>query len=293
MRWSLLLPFVMTMAQSDPLDLVLRQRQSDPSDGTLRPVTRQENWEAERTAVIVCDMWDLHHCRNAVLRLREMAPRANDFISACREAGALVIHAPSDCMEFYRGHPARQRALDVPRSDSLPGKIGEWCHIIPSEEGRLYPLDQSDGGEDDNPVDHAAWARHLTRLGRDPRAPWKRQYDVIDIRAEDAISDKGEEIWSLMEHHGIDNVILLGVHTNMCVLGRPFGLRQMVRNGKNVVLVRDLTDSMYNPARWPHVDHFEGTRRIVEYIEAWICPTITSDRILGGSPFRFAGDSRR
>ena len=53
---------------------------------------------------------------------------------------------------------------------------------------------------------------------------------------------------NLLEQRGIENVILLGVHTNMCVLGRPFGIRQMVYQGKNVVLVRDLTDAMYNPA---------------------------------------------
>ena len=35
----------------------------------------------------------------------------------------------------------------------------------------------------------------------------------------------------------------------MCVLGRPFGLRQMAKNGKNVVLMRDMTDTMYNPAK--------------------------------------------
>ena len=54
------------------------------------------------------------------------------------------------------------------------------------------------------------------------------------------------ENWNLLEARGIENVMILGVHTNMCVLGRPFGLRQMAHNGKNVVLVRDLTDTMYN-----------------------------------------------
>ena len=33
---------------------------------------------------------------------------------------------------------------------------------------------------------------------------------------------------------GIKNVIVLGVHTNMCVLGRPFSIRQMVYQGQNI-----------------------------------------------------------
>jgi type 1 glutamine amidotransferase len=78
----------------------------------------------------------------------------------------------------------------------------------------------------------------------------------------------------------------------MCVLGRPFGLRQLAKNGKNVVLMRDMTDTMYNPARWPQVSHFRGTDFIVEHIEKFICPTITSDQLLGGAPFRFKDDIR-
>ncbi len=108
----------------------------------------------------------------------------------------------------------------------------------------------------------------------------------------DFISDKGDEIWSILESRGIDHVMLTGVHTNMCVLGRPFGLRQMAKNGKHVVLVRDLTDTMYNPKSWPYVSHFTGTDLIVEHIEKFVCPTITSDQLLGGRPFRFSHDKR-
>lgn len=36
--------------------------------------------------------------------------------------------------------------------------------------------------------------------------------------------------------------------------------------------------------------HVEGTRRVIEYIERHVCPTITSDQLLGGEPFRFAAD---
>jgi type 1 glutamine amidotransferase len=112
------------------------------------------------------------------------------------------------------------------------------------------------------------------------------------MHEQDAVSDSGVEVWNLLEARGIDNVILVGVHTNMCVLGRPFGLRQMAKNGKNVVLMRDMTDTMYNPARWPYVNHFRGTDLIVEHIEKFVCPTVTSDQVLGGKPFRFKGDVR-
>ena len=66
----------------------------------------------------------------------------------------------------------------------------------------------------------------------------------------------------------------------------------MAQHGKDVILIRDLTDTMYNPAREPYVSHFTGTDLIVEYIEKYVCPTATSDQLLGGSPLRFANDDR-
>ena len=83
-----------------------------------------------------------------------------------------------------------------------------------------------------------------------------------------------------MHHRGVDNLLIMGVHTNMCVLNRGFAIKQMVRWGKNVVLVRDLTDAMYDPAMPPYVSHDEGTRLVIEYIEKSWCPTVLSGDLL-------------
>ena len=157
-------------------------------------------WSAKETAVIVCDMWDLHHCKNAVKRVGEMAPRMNLFLKEARQNGSLIIHAPSSCTKFYDNHPARQRAINTPKAKTYPKAIESWCHWIDKvEEQQGYPIDHSDGGEDDDPEEHAAWAKHLEEIGRNPRSPWKRQVDSIDIAPKrDAISDNGFEIWNLL-----------------------------------------------------------------------------------------------
>jgi nicotinamidase-related amidase len=271
-------------------NLVLRYRVALPDGQRFETRERAERWEPKKAAIIICDMWDLHHCKRAVNRVQELAPRMNEVIARARSQGVFIIHAPSSCMAPYEDTPMRRRAKDAPRAKNLPKDIGTWCHRIPAEEKGRYPIDQSDGGEDDDPAEHAAWVEKLTALGRNPKAPWKSQIDVLTMDERDAVSDSGVEIWNLLEDRGIDHVILMGVHTNMCVLGRPFGLRQMAKNGKHVVLMRDMTDTMYNPASWPHVSHFRGTELIIEHIEKFVCPTITSDQILGGKPFRFKND---
>lgn len=279
---------------ADDLQLTLRyQQEIERGSGHYHRLTRNETWPAAKTAIIVCDMWDLHHCHNATLRGQELAPRLNEVLAKARAQGVTIIHAPSACMKHYEDHPARRRAQSAPRAAVIPQGINAWCHQIPAEEAATYPIDQSDGGEDDEPEQHAKWAEELTQRGVNPRQPWTRQTELLTIDPEqDYISDQGDEIWSILAINGIDNVMLAGVHTNMCVLGRPFGLRQLVQNGKNVVLLRDMTDTMYNPGAWPFVSHFTGTDLIVSHIEKYVCPTVTSDQIIGGAAFMFRGDSR-
>ena len=272
--------------------LALRLRSRVEADGKFRLIETPASRNPKETAFIVCDMWDLHHCYNAVKREKEMAPTMERVLKAAREQGAVIIHAPSSCMDAYKDHPARKRATATARSKTLPAEIASWCYKIPAEEKGTYPIDQADGGEDDDPAEHKKWADELTAKGRNPKAPWKSQIDVLTIADRDYISDNGEEIWSILEDRGVKNVVLMGVHLNMCVLGRPFGLRQMAKNGKVVALMRDMTDTMYNPQRSPYVSHFAGTDLMVEHVEKYVAPTITSDQVLGGTPFRFKDDSR-
>ncbi len=281
-------------ANADGLDLTHRRRVESPGlGGASRVLETVATWNPKRTGAIVCDMWDLHHCLNAVRREVDMAPRMEAYLKALRRAASRSSTPPSSCMDAYANHPARRRALDAPRSKNPPAEIESWCKRIPNEEQGVYPVDQTDGGEDDDLAEHASWAARLKALGRNPKAPWKSQIDVLTIDPErDYISDDGREIWSILEDRGIENVLLMGVHLNMCVLGRPFGLRQMAKNGKTVAVVRDLTDTMYNPLKAPFVSHFNGTDRVVEHVERFVCPSVTSDQVLGGAPFRFRTDLR-
>jgi len=225
-------------------------------------------------------MWNQHWCKGATSRVAELAPRMNEIVSKARNKDVLIVHAPSGTVNFYENHPARKRAQNAPKAANLPKDIAKWCRWIDEKEKTTgYPIDDSDGGCDCQPK---------CKQG----SPWRRQVETIEIRNEDAISDSGVEVWNLLEQRGIDNVIVMGVHTNMCVLGRPFGLRNMARYGKNVVLMRDMTDTMYNSRMRPFVSHFTGTDLIVEHLEKYVCPTITSTVFTGQPQFCFRNDKR-
>ena len=159
------------------MNLTLRSRVE--VDGKFSAVNTPAQWNPAETAIIVCDMWDSHHCLNAVKRAGEMAPTMDRVIKHCRERGVAIIHAPSSCMDAYKDHPARKHAIDTPRAKTLPAEIANWCTKIPAESRGTYPIDQSDGGEDDDPTEHAAWAADLLAKGRNPKSPWKSQVAAI------------------------------------------------------------------------------------------------------------------
>ena len=234
-------------------------------------------WKGSQTAIIICDMWDQHWCSRATERVAELAPAIDTFARAARKKGILIVHAPSSNVDYYEEHAARKNALSAPEATNIPEKMGDWQHGLDGENKDLWPIDQSDGGCDSDPPDPQGH-------------PWTKQIDAIEIMDDDIISDDGVEIWNVFEQRGIQNVILVGVHTNMCVIGRPFGLRNMKRVGKNVLLCRDLTDTMYNPKMKPYVSHFKGTDLIVEYIERFVCPTMLSTSLTMSPRFRFKED---
>jgi nicotinamidase-related amidase len=262
-------------AETLPLNL-RRLVQTDASKGQWEQVTNHVSWESSVTAAVICDMWDKHWCKGASERVAEMAPRMNQVIAELRKRGVLIIHCPSETMKFYEGTPGRKLAHSAPLA-VVKTPLQGWCSLDSVKEPPL-PIDDSDGGCDDVPQCPQA-------------SPWRREIATLEVQPGDAITDSAEA-YNLMLQRGITNVIVMGVHQNMCVLGRPFSIRQMVYEGQNVVLMRDLTDSMYNSRRKPWVDHFTGNDLMTWHIEKYWCPTITSDQIVGGNPFRFAADTK-
>lgn len=264
-------------ANSAAMKLNLRFRvETGPASGRWHTLTHAAQWDAKKTAVVICDMWDKHWCKMATERVGQMAPRVNDFVKSARQRGSLIIHCPSDTLDFYKDTPQRKLAQSAPQVEPK-SPLQRWCRIDLAKEAPL-PIDDSDGGCDTVPQDPNYKA-------------WSRQIAAIEIHEGDAITDSAEAYY-LMRQRGIENVLVLGVHTNMCVLGRPFSIRQLVQQGLNVVLVRDLTDTMYNPAKAPNASHFTGTDLVVEHIEKYWCPTIISGDILDAKEFRFSGDKR-
>lgn len=265
-----------------PLEMILRSQVKN-SDGRWEVKQETQLWDPNQTAIIITDMWNEHWCESATQRVGELAPHMNEVVNEARRRGVTVIHAPSGTMDAYADYSQRKKAKEVAFHQAPEGfEIENWCYLDPDLEDPL-PIDDTDGGCD-KPCANGEPCKE--------RTAWTSQISVLEIHDEDYITDRGQEVYNLIMEKGIENIIVMGVHINMCILGRPFAIRQLSNLKKNVVLMRDMTDAMYNPAREPYVTHFRGTELVTEHIERYWAPTVLSSDITGKPAFRFAEDDR-
>ena len=212
-----------------------------------------------KTAIIITDMWDKHWCTGATKRVGDIAQKMEPVLERARQAGILIIHAPSETMDFYANTPGRLLAENAPKSTPPPE--------LEITDAPL-PIDDSDEGCD--------------TPGDKPHQAWKREHPALTIAPADVISDNGAEIYNVLQERHIDTILYMGVHANMCILNRTFGVRQMSKWGLRCIIVRDLMDAMYNPASRPYVSHAAGTELVYEFIEQYWAPSTTSTDLLAG-----------
>ncbi len=241
---------VANAAAGSPFELPLRTRTD------AGPAARREKFNPSESALILCDMWDSHWCKGAVTRVNQLVPRFAPVLASIRRAGFIVIHAPSETMGFYAGSPQRRKMTELARA------AAPELRALPDP---TLPIDASAGGCDTPDKFFKAWSR---------------QHPGIPIDPADYISDNGEEVYSLLKLRGIRTLFVAGVHTNMCILNRTFAIKQMTRWGVQCILLRDLTDSMYDPAAAPYVSHERGTELVIAHIERHWCPSASSTDLL-------------
>ncbi|MDR3228105.1 MAG: hypothetical protein LBT53_01645 [Puniceicoccales bacterium] len=267
---------------------VPQKRDQKPTDNAIH--VRTEDWKPTETAILICDMWTQHGCRHATANINELGPVMNKVISAARNKGVLIIHAPSGNLQnFDIDYPEKPKARLT--SKAFRKGFGNsthwpaWEHGSKAEDGYPFPVRANDGG---CPECGKPGFPGLPHIGR--------QTASLEIKDNDVLTDDYKEIFDYLRHRGVKNVIMMGVHTNMCILGRPFGLRALRKQGFNTVFMRDMTDLMYNNApgkenQWPKVNHFDGQRLVNAYIETFVCPTVLSTDITGTPAFRFKADT--
>jgi len=234
--------------ETKKLNLSLETR--DPK--TNQVITKIEHVDASKIGVIIIDPWNFHWCMTACERVSAMVPRWNRAVEVARKLGMPIVWMPSDIVGVYSGYAQRERTLGVklqpvPHVREMPpviftAKVGD-CMCGPGINCHV-------------------------NFG------WDRINPDLFIADEDLIAATTDEVYSLFKERGITHILYMGLHTNMCLFGKPGALQFMWQTGMTCMIAIDINDANthYNPATGYTPD--QGTQQTDEDLQRAGVPMI-------------------
>ncbi len=246
--WSQITPATTKPRPAKPglIELTLQRR--DPTTGQIS--TTKEKIPTEKIGIVIVDMWNFHWCKTSTARVAAMVPRMIPALEAAHQMGMTLFWCPSDVADNYVGTIQHEAATAVPR------------HPLPQLKTITCPAAPDGGGCTCGPE------RCAGNYGWDGMAPGLVMHD------DDFMPNDLETLYSLCIEKGITHLIYMGVHTQVCLLGKSIGLLNMSRAGFQCILARDLTDAhgRYDPIKGITPDQF--TADVVAHFEKHLSPTI-------------------
>lgn len=243
---GLALALALLPARASSLSLELQRR--DPATGKI--IVAKEKVDPKRVGVIAVDVWNYHWCKTATMRVDAFVPRMNKALEAARALGMTVMLCPSDVVENYAGYPQREAVFALPKV-TVPKVADATCPPVPDAGGCACGRERCAGNYG-----------------------WDGMHPALKIGENDLMPDTQAEVYSICRQHGLTHLIYVGFHTQVCLLGKPMGLRAMKEAGLQCVLARDMTDAHpgYDPSRNFTPDL--NTEQVVEHFEKHLAPTI-------------------
>ena len=237
---------VLLPAPAQSLTLELQRR--DPVTGAI--TLQKEEVDPKRVGVIAVDVWNFHWCKTATMRVDAFVPRMNKALEAARALGLTVMLCPSDVVDNYVGYPQREAIFALPKV-TVPKVVDVTCPPVPDAGGCACGRERCAGN-----------------FG------WDGMHPGLVIGDDDLMPDTQAEVYAICQKYGLTHLIFVGFHTQVCLLGKPMGLKAMKAAGLNCVLARDMTDAHpgYEPSRNFTPDL--NTEQVVEHFEKHLAPTI-------------------
>lgn len=248
LRLLAFLTLLAVCSSTTALAITLELQRRDPVTGAI--TMQKEEVDPRRVGVIAVDVWNFHWCKTATMRVDAFVPRMNKALEAARALGMKVMLCPSDVVENYAGYPQREAIFALP-GITVPKVMDVTCPPVPDAGG-------------------CACGRERCAVNYG----WDGMHPALVIGPDDLMPDTQAEVYAICQKYGLTHLIYVGFHTQVCLLGKPMGLRAMKAAGLNCVLARDMTDAHpgYDPSRNFTPDL--NTEQVVEHFEKHLAPTI-------------------
>lgn len=234
---------------------------------------REENMgdlDATRTfnpqemALVLVDCWDRHYLKSYLERTDQIIrEKIVPVVDACHDAGITVVHAPSPA-QAKRYPQWLQYASDEDLfTPPPPSHQPDW----PPQQFRSRSGDYQQFAKPPGAVVQA-W--------RVVEADQRRIVQELEPRDDEFVVASGRQLHRLCRHRKIMHLIYVGFATNMCVVGRDYGMRAMQQRGYNVILLRDCTTGI---EAHDTIDTMALTQAAIREVEMLLGFTSTSDSL--------------
>jgi hypothetical protein len=187
-------------------------------------------------------------------RVSAMVPRWNRAVEIARKLGMPIVWMPSDIVGMYSGYPQRERALGV-KLQSVP-----YMREMPPVIFTAKVGDCMCGPGINCHVNYG----------------WDKINPGLFIADNDFIAASTDEVYSIFKERGITHILYMGLHTNMCLFGKPGALQYMWQTGMICMIARDINDANtnYDPATGYTPD--QGTQQTDEDLQRAGVPMINA-----------------
>ena len=222
------------------------------------------DWEIplSQAALVLVDVWDRHYLKDTAARAEAIIQRKiRPLLSACRDAGLQVIHAPAP--DLAKKHPAWVRLI---AEEELSGESEEnWPPSAFGSKSGVYEKYA-------RPTEPRDKEREAFRAGL-------TMHPAIQPTGAEAVIATGEELHRYCTQQGILFLFYVGFNTNACMLLRDYGTLEMGKRGYEITIVRDCTTGMES---FETHDALWQTRGAILFLEMFGRYSVTSEDLIAG-----------
>ena len=195
----------------------------------------KEKVAPSQIGIVVVDMWASQAGKypDAAARLDYLAPVINQITAAARDRGISVIHATCGAYHNFTQTPMYLNVVNLPTTTLPSANNYNLPNPSPATDNQVPP----------------GIKLHSGHFGTDsiemhPDLAVDYNYDLM-TRADTGDWGYGcagqQDLWNIIHDRKLTHLFYVGCHTNMCVIGRSFGIENILKTGSNIncVLVRE------------------------------------------------------
>lgn len=235
---------------------------------SMRELDATRAFNPQEMALVLVDCWDRHYLKSYLERTDQIIrEKIVPVVDACHSAGITVIHAPSPAQAKRYPQWLQYAGDDDLFTPPPPSHQPDW----PPQQFRVRNGDYQQFAKPPGAVVQA-W--------RVVEADQRRIVQELEPRDDEFVVASGRQLHRLCRHRKILHLIYVGFATNMCVVGRDYGMRAMQQRGYNVILLRDCTTGI---EAHDTIETMALTRAAILEVEMLLGFTAMSESLIAGA----------